>query len=158
MALDPEKEFAAREEFEKEQAAKYQGMENLIRASGEKFLVLEHNGVKIRIRTALPPSIKREILKFIRKYPGIDLERAKRGDVDITSLPEGFIEDNMAHIYNGLASICLDAPYNSPGAWEYYDGQAGDAQMIFEEAQTLMEEAHKTAISFLKKRAGTGDS
>ncbi|MFA6364214.1 hypothetical protein [Methanoregula sp.] len=158
MVLDPEKEFAAREEFEKEQAAKYQGMESLIRASGEKFLVLEHNGVKIRIRTALPPSIKREILKFIRKYKGIDLEKVKRGDVDIANLPEGFIEDNTSHIYRGLASICLDAPYNEPGAWEYYDNQTGEAQLIFEEAQTLMEEAHQTAISFLKKRAGTGDS
>jgi hypothetical protein len=158
MTLDPEKEFQAREEFEKEQAAKYQGMENLIRAAGEKCLTLDHNGVKIRIRTALPPTIKHEILKFIQKYKGVDLERVKRGDVDITSLPEGFIEDNTAHIYRGLASICLDAPYNEPGAWEYYDNQTGEAQLIFEEAQALMEEAHKIAVSFLKKRAGTSDS
>lgn len=156
MTLDPEKEFTARDTFEKEQAEKHQGMQDLIRSSETRFLTLEHNDIQIRIRPALPGKARKSILKLATKYKGVNLEALKRGDADITSLPDGFLDDSTDQLYQSLAALCIDAPYNDPESWRYYDEQTGEAELVYQKADALIEEAHKTAISFRKESGGAG--
>jgi len=154
MALDPAKELADREEFEKKQAADHMAMEALIRSSNEKSLTLEHNGITIRIRSALPAPARRDALALARKYKGIDVAKLKRGQVNMVDLPDDFIEESLAQLYKSLAALCIDAPYNNPESWKYYDEKTGEAELIYQKAEAVMEEAHKAAISFRKESAG----
>lgn len=156
MALDPAKEFSDRDAFEKERMEKFAGMQALIRSSSEKFLTLEHNGIKIRIRPALPATARSGILKLARKYKDVDVEQLKDEQAGITNLPDGFFEDSIEQLYKSLAAFCLDEPYTNPEAWRYFDEMTGEAELIYKKIEVLVEEAHKTAISFLEKSGGPG--
>lgn len=156
MVLDPAKEFESHDAFEQDRAVKHQAMQDLIRSSDTRFLELEHNGIRIRIRPALPGKARKGILELIRKYKGINIEALKRGNVDAAKLPDGFLEDSMGQLYNSLAALCIDAPYNDPESWRYYDEQTGEAELIYKKADALIEEAQKAAISFREESGGAG--
>ena len=155
MTLDPTKELADREEFEKKQASDHMAMEALIRSSNEKSLTVEHNGINIRIRSALPAPARRDALALARKYKGIDVAKLTRGNLNMKDLPEGFMEDSIEVLYRSLAALCIDAPYNSSESWKYYDEKTGEAELIYQKAQAVMEEAHKAAVAFRKEPAGS---
>lgn len=157
MTLDPAKELEKREEFERQQAADHLAMEALIRSSEQKSLIVEHNGIQIRIRCALPAPARRETLALARKYKGVNLEKLKRGQMNAVDLPDGFLEESLDQLYRSLAALCLDVPYNNPESWKYYDEQTGEAELIYQKAEAVMEAAHKAATSFLKEPAGPGD-
>jgi hypothetical protein len=154
MTFDPRKELEDREEFEKKQAADHMAMETLIRSSNEKSLTLEHNGINIRIRSALPAPVRREALALARKYNGIDVAKLKRGQINMIDLPDGFIEASLLQLYRSLAALCIDAPYNNPESWKYYDEKTGEVELVYQKAEAVMEEAHKAAISFRKESPG----
>jgi hypothetical protein len=155
--LDPVKEFAEHDAFEREQAAKFQGMQELIRSSQEKFLTLEYNGVKIRIRPALPAKARTDILKLARKYKSVDVEKLRNEQASIADLPEGFLEDSVQQLYQSLAALCLDTPYNQPESWRYFDDQTGQAELVYQIAEEMIKEAHQSAISFRPESGGTGN-
>lgn len=149
--MDPLAELQKKEESDKEIAARHGAMEALIRSSESKTLSLEHNGITIRIRPSLPGPARNGVLALARKYKGVDVEKLQTGQTSITDLPDGFVEDGLNQLYQSLAAICIDAPYNNPESWRYFDDKTGEAELIYQKAGVLMEEAHKTAISFLKK-------
>jgi hypothetical protein len=66
------------------------------------------------------------------------------------------MDDSLAQLYKSLAALCLDAPYDNPESWKYYDEKTGEAELIYQKAQAVMEEAHKAAISFRKEPEGSG--
>lgn len=150
MTLDPATEFANKDEFDRQQAIKHQAMDDLIRSSETKFLTLEHNGKSIRIRPAIPGKAKQPLIQLASKYKGIDIEALKRGEGDLSILPE-LQKDEGEALYSTLAAICFDAPYNDPESWRYYDENTGEARLIFEKVEGLMKEAHDTAVSFRPK-------
>jgi hypothetical protein len=156
MTLDPTKELADRDEFEKKQAATHLAMEALIRSSDTKSLIVEHNGINIRVRLALPAPVRRDALALARKYKGIDVAKMKRGQMNMADLPEGFMEESLCLLYKSLAALCIDSPYDNPESWKYYDEKTGEAEMIYQKAEAVMEEAHKAAISFRKEPEGPG--
>lgn len=155
MTLDPTKELADREEFEKKQASDHMAMEALIRSSNEKSLTVEHNGINIRIRSALPAPARRDALSLARKYKGIDVAKLKRGQMNMVDLPDDFIEESLAQLYKSLAALCIDAPYNLPESWKYYDEKTGEAELVYQKAEAVMEEAHKAAVAFRKEPTGS---
>ena len=149
--MDPLAELQKKDEADKETAARHGAMEALIRSSESKFLALEHNGITIRIRPALPATTRSEVLALARKYKGVDVEKLKNGQANLADLPEGFMEDSLEQLYRTLAALCPDDPYNNPESWRYFDEKTGEAELIYQKAEKLMEDAHKTAISFLEK-------
>jgi len=156
MTLDPTKELTDRDEFERKQRELHEGMEALIRSSDAKSLTVEHNGINIRIRLALPAPARRAALALARKYKGVDANKLTRGNITMKDLPEGFMEDSLEVLYTSMAAICLDAPYDNPESWKYYDEKNGETELIYQKAQAVMEEAHKAAISFRKESEGSG--
>jgi hypothetical protein len=155
--LDPVSEFENKDELDRQNAIKHAAMDDLIRSSESKFLTVEHNGKSIRIRPAIPGLARRQVLKLASKYKGIDIEALKAGtprQEDLGSLAE-LSGDEEDQLYATLASICLDAPYNDPENWRYYDGITGEAAIIYQKAQDAMKEAQATAISFRQKPGRT---
>ena len=156
MAIDPVAEFAQKEEFDRAKAVKHQAMNDLIRSSETHFLVLEHNDKKIRIRPAIPGSVRSKVIGMASKYKGIDLEALKRGEGDLGIIPE-LQADSEEQLYNVLAALCIDAPYNEPENWKYYDEITGEAERIYLKAEAMIKEAHESAISFRPVAGGTSD-
>jgi hypothetical protein len=149
--MDPLLELQKKEEADKETAARQGAMETLIRSSESKFLTLEHNGINIRIRPALPGAARMGVLALAKKYKGVNVEKFKCGQANLTDLPDGCMEDSLEQLYRTLAALCPDDPYNNPESWRYFDEKTGEAELIYQKAEKLMEEAHKTAIAFLEK-------
>ena len=154
--MDVIAETDKKDALDQARAFKHAAMEDLIRSSESRFLTVEHNGKSIRIRPAIPGKMRTQVVKLASKYKGIDLEALKRGGGDLSIAPE-LQRDSETQLYAVLASLCIDEPYTDAENWRYYDELTGEAERIFEKAQALIEEAHNTAISFLKNTGGTGD-
>ena len=149
MALDVIAETDNKDAFDETRAQKHAAMQDLIRSSESRFLTVEHNGKPIRIRPAIPGKVRTQVVKLASKYKGIDIKALKKGEGDLSIIPE-LQSDSEEQLYRVLAALCVDEPYTNAENWRYYDEITGEAERVFEKAEALIEEAHNTAISFRK--------
>ena len=149
MVLDVIAETDNKDALDEARAQKHAAMQDLIRSSESRFLTVEHNGKSIRIRPAIPGKVRTQVVKLASKYKGIDIKALKKGEGDLSIIPE-LQSDSEDQLYRVLAALCVDEPYTDAENWRYYDEITGEAERVFEKAETLIEEAHNTAISFRK--------
>ena len=83
-------------------------IQNIISDSKKAIDTININGVEIRFQSFISRPKRRQLTKA-------------------TSKKVDTIEDAEDVIYNTLALMCLDYPYNKPITWKYIEAQGGDA-------------------------------
>jgi hypothetical protein len=83
-------------------------MQKVIAAGKEEVSSITVNGVEIKFKSFLPRPLRRALTK-------------------ISKAPEDADIDEEGVLYNTLASICINKPFNTPSAWNYIEENGGDA-------------------------------
>jgi len=83
-------------------------IQNIISDSKKAIDTININGVEIRFQSFISRPKRRQLSK-------------------VTTLKSDTIESAEEVIYNTLALMCLDDPYNKPLTWKYIEAQGGDA-------------------------------
>lgn len=103
-----EEAFSEADKMEVEKLKSNSDIQNIISDSKKAIDTININGVEIRFQSFISRQKRRQLSK-------------------VSTLKSDTIEDAEEIIYNTLALMCLDDPYNKPLTWKYVEAQGGDA-------------------------------
>jgi hypothetical protein len=126
--------FAEADEMTKKELEANANVAGII-ASGEKAVSkITVNGVEIRHKSFIARPLRRQLLKLSQNTEDTDNEA---------------VENVM---YKTLASLCLDAPFNTPQAWSYIEEKGGDAAAILAAIMANINKSQEELKTFRGKR------
>jgi len=154
MALDPDAEYAKLDAIEKKELEDNAELAAFIQGSAETAITVEHGGKSIKIKPTVPKGIRSELVVLSQKYKGLDLDKMPE-DQALEILVKAQTESEFK-IYRLLSQVCMEAPYNTAAAWEYYDNLTGQAPLVLVKVQAAIEGFQEKIASFRKKPSGAG--
>lgn len=121
--------------FEGTELANNEVVQRILEKAKERCMTFDLEGEPIRIVTAFP----REVRYFYEK------QRSRPAGEKVN------FSEIEADAYKVAAQFCLDAPFNTPDFWEYYDTMTGRFWGIFNSIYSGIEKNEEKIGDFRKK-------
>jgi len=102
----------------------------IIAGHNAKRVSVKQGDIEIFIRPALRKGLRDRIVKIAKEYESGDIENADQ------------------EIYDVMAEICLDPPYNNPAAWKYSDEETGAVPDVLKQMIEKIAGVEQTAKRF----------
>lgn len=103
----------------------------IIATSKARKMAIRIGEVDINIRASIPKGLRERIVKAAKLW--------QSGNVDDTTDDE---------IYEIMAQLCLDDPYNAPALWKYVDQETGDVPVLLKQMMEKITGVEDTAKRF----------
>jgi hypothetical protein len=112
-------------------------IEELITKIKGKFITFDYDGIKIRVKGAVPHSVKQKAFDLKQRRKELEDDGAES------------LDEVLQPTYDILADICLDSPWNSASAWKQVEEETGASDVIL---GRILEQIADTAKSIKKFR------
>jgi hypothetical protein len=131
-----EQAFKEADAMEIKRIKSHEGIQKILQSSDEAFTTVEIEGVQIRIRSFLTKAIRKK-LQLVDRIVASE-------DIDMDGIETA--------LYEILAIICLDDPYNKILTWKILDEQDKDLAGYLRIMMAKVNEVSRQAKDFRRER------
>lgn len=132
MAFDAEAALAKLNEVQRKDIEGNERVRKLITSNKDRFKVVAAGGFEIKVRALIPRKLRHEL-------------------AEMATRKTSSLEENEQMMYEVIAAMCIEKPFDDPVMWEYFDAELGIAEEVLDMIFELNKKTEGEVKSFQRK-------
>jgi len=129
MAFDAEAALAKLNEIQRKEVEGNEKIRKFITANKTRYNTVVSGGMEIKVRALIPRKLRHELMAMSEKKA-------------VT------LEENESMMYQVIAAMCIEEPFDQPEMWEYFDAEMGIAEEVLDKIFEINKKTEKDIKSF----------
>jgi hypothetical protein len=129
MAFDAEAALAKLNEIQRKEVESNEKIRKFITANKTRYNTVVSGGMEIKVRALIPRKLRHELMAMSEKKA-------------VT------LEENESMMYQVIAAMCIEKPFDQPEMWEYFDAEMGIAEEVLDKIFEINKKTEKDIKSF----------